>query len=98
MPDPEKFDVQKEMPVAIKDLSEVQKKFLHKIAKELDKKWIAETFQTNIFEWAKEIGISSKDAFAAIYTALLGKNHGPKAGWLILSLDKDFVKKRFSQL
>jgi lysyl-tRNA synthetase class I len=30
--------------------------------------------------------------------ALLGKNHGPKAGWLILSLEKTFVKERFSSL
>ncbi len=54
-----------------------------------------EDFQINLFEWAKEINLPSKDAFSAIYLPLLSKSYGPKAGWFILSLDKEFVKKRF---
>ena len=51
--------------------------------------------QTRIYEIGKELGLKGSETFAAIYVALLGKNHGPKAAWLILSLDKAFVKKRF---
>ncbi len=97
-PDSEKFSVQKDLPEAAKNLSEKQKEFLQKVSKELVKNWDAEAFQTKIYDIAKELGIPSKEAFAAIYLSLIGKDHGPKAGWLILSLDKEFVKKRFSQV
>ena len=30
-------------------------------------------------------------AFAAIYLAFLGRPNGPRAGWLLASLDRDFV-------
>lgn len=97
-PESEKFEVKEILPENIKKLSDKQKKYLHKISLELNKVWIAEEFQINLFEWAKELGLSSKEAFSAIYTSLLDKNYGPKAGWIILSLDKEFVKKRFSEV
>jgi lysyl-tRNA synthetase class 1 len=96
-PDSAKFLVQKEIPDAVKDLSENQKELLQKIVSELDKKWDAEEFQTQIYEFGKALGLNGKETFAAIYTALIGKNHGPKAAWLILSLDREFVKKRFAE-
>lgn len=97
-PESEKFLVQQQLPNNAKDLSDKQKKYLQKIASELDKKWSAEDFQTNLYNWAKEMELSPKDAFAAIYISLLDKDHGPKAAWLILSLDRQFVKKRFGEL
>ncbi len=96
-PESEKFAVQKELPEAVKSLSKTQKELLSKIAKELDKKWTGDDFQTRIYDIGKELGLSGKETFAAIYLSLLGKDHGPKAAWLILSLDKDFVKKRFEE-
>ena len=57
-----------------------------------------EDFQNTIYKVGKEFGLSSADTFKAIYLALLGKESGPKAAWLILSLDKAFVKKRFEQV
>lgn len=97
-PDSEKFAVQKDIPDQAKNLSEKQKQFLKKLAAELDRELTAEDFQKNLFEWAKEMGASSKDAFTAIYTSLIGKDHGPKAGWFVLSLNKEFVKKRFEEV
>jgi lysyl-tRNA synthetase class 1 len=94
-PDSEKFVVQEALPDAAKALSAEQKAFLKKLADEIREDSIAEDFQTALYNTAKEINLSSKDAFSAIYAALLGKNHGPKAAWLILSLDKDFVRNRF---
>ena len=96
--DSEKFLVQKDMPERAKDLTDDQKKLLQKIASELDKDMDAEDFQTQIYELGKEVGLNGKEAFAAIYKALIGKDHGPKAGWLIKSLDKEFVKKRFEEV
>ena len=37
---------------------------------------------------------TNRDSFAAIYLAFLGRDSGPRAGWLLASLDKDFVVRR----
>jgi lysyl-tRNA synthetase class 1 len=44
------------------------------------------------------MGISPKDAFSAIYLSILGKDSGPQAGWLLASLDKEFVVKRLKEV
>lgn len=97
-PEAEKFLVQKELPDEALNLLDLQKEYLKKIALELDKNWDAEDFQKELYEISKSLNLQSVDAFAAIYTALIGKNHGPKAAWLILSLGKEFVKKRFEKI
>lgn len=91
----EKFLIQKQLPEVTRALSDKQKELLRKIASELDNEWDAEEFQTRIYEVGKELGLGGKETFAAIYLSLIGKNHGPKAAWLILSLDKEFIKRRF---
>lgn len=95
-PESERFLVQKDVPKEIEQLSEKQKEYLQKLAKE-DFSLDAEEIQTRIYEIAKEVGLSSKEAFAAIYISFLGKDHGPKAAWLLKSLDHKFVKERLSQ-
>lgn len=94
-PESERFSTQQSLPKNVKNLSDKQKEYLHKVSLKLNKSWKPEDFQVNLFEWAKELELPSKDAFSAIYISLLNKNYGPKAGWLILSLDKEFIKKRF---
>lgn len=96
-PESEKFSVQKELPVAVNNLSPEQKTYLGKLPELLDKVTSADELQTTLYNAAKDMDLSAKDAFAAIYTTLLGKNHGPKAAWLVLSLDKQFVKNRFNE-
>ncbi|MFH1186761.1 MAG: lysine--tRNA ligase [Candidatus Levyibacteriota bacterium] len=93
-----RFTICKQLPESAKKLSTKQKEFLKKIILELNKDWDPEEFQKMLYEWGKELEISSKEAFSAIYTVLLDKNHGPKASWLILSLKREFVVKRFKLL
>lgn len=95
-PESEKFLVQAHLPEQAKSLSDKQKNYLHKIADELKKDWEPEDFQKEMYEWGKDLGLSSKETFSAIYTALLGKDYGPRAAWLILSLDRNFIINRFS--
>lgn len=97
-PESEKFTVQKDIPEGVEKLSDKQKQLLKKIADELDKNWNPEELQTKIYEWGKELGLRSQETFSAIYIVLLNKDHGPKAAWLILSLDRGFVKKRLSEI
>lgn len=97
-PDSAKYELKEDIPQKAKSLSDKQKAFLKKLASEIDKDWNADEFQQQIYNWAKELGLSSQEAFAAIYVSLLDKTYGPKAGWFILSLDKDFVKRRFGEV
>ena len=97
-PEDEKFTVQDKLPKDAEKLSKEQKEVLLKISKELNKKWEGEAFQTKIYEIGKEVELNGAKTFEAIYLSLLGKDHGPKAAWLILSLDKEFVKKRFQEV
>ncbi len=96
-PDTDKFSVQKSLPKEAEDLTTEQKQLLSGIAKELDKKWTGDDLQTRIYDLGKELGLNGKQTFAAIYLSLIGKDHGPKAAWLILSLDKKFVEERFNE-
>ncbi|MHC1631952.1 MAG: lysine--tRNA ligase [Methanotrichaceae archaeon] len=88
-----KFQLQEEVPPAVNNLSPEARKALHLLADRIENK-SAEEIHSEVYAVAEETGISSKKLFQAIYTAFLGQKQGPKAGWFLSSLDRDFVKKR----
>ena len=94
-PEEQKFTVQKELPEEAKGLSDKQKELLKKTADFVSDIKDPTELQTKIYDLGKELEITSKETFEAFYKVLIGKNHGPKLAWLILSLDSSFVKKRF---
>lgn len=96
-PESEKFLVQNDVPAEVQNLTKEQKQCLLKVSDLISQNLNAEDLQTKIYELSKEMNIPSKEAFRAIYIALLGKDHGPKAAWLILSLDPQFVRQRFER-
>lgn len=55
-----------------------------------------DTWQDCIFRAAQARGVSSGDAFAAVYAAFLGRANGPRAGWLLASLDPAWVGERLA--
>jgi len=63
-----------------------------------------EEMQNQLYECAKKAGLvnaegkPAREAFAAIYLAFIGKPNGPKAGWLLTSLDPDFVRRRLDEM
>ena len=96
-PDNFRFTVSKTVPNV--KLSKEQRQLLSQIANELNKKdFDAEALHNYIYESGKEIGLKPKETFEAIYLAILGKSSGPKAGWFLVLLDKDFVIKRFKDM
>lgn len=97
-PESEKFSIIDEISIESKNFSEKQKAYLHGIAEKLEKEWGPEDLQKELYSMSKEMEIPSKEAFSAIYTALIGKDHGPKAGWLILSVDKKMLRDRFAKI
>jgi lysyl-tRNA synthetase class I len=55
----------------------------------------ASEWHDKIYELATAANIETKEIFKAIYMALLKKPSGPRAGWLLASLDSEFLKERF---
>lgn len=75
-------------------LTEKQKEYLNNIIPLLDIYNNVEELNLALYNKAKETNLDSKEAFKAIYLSLLGKSHGPKAAWLLLSSSKNEVVKR----
>ncbi len=96
-PESEKFLVQQVIPSEASNLSDQQKEYLKKISELVEERDV-EKFQTSIYQTARDMNLAPKEAFAAIYIALIGKDHGPRAAWLISSLDPQFVKQRFTSV
>jgi lysyl-tRNA synthetase class 1 len=96
-PEHVKFEVQTELPVeAIKQLSESQQKALWLFAQALqgEVNLSAEEWHNTFYEVAAQVDAEVKEIFKAVYIALLGKPSGPRAGWLLASLDADLLRKR----
>lgn len=87
------FQITSKLPVAVKNLSQKQRDYLKNLVDLLAKDWQPEKLQFELYELAKKMKLPVKDAFAAIYLALLGKKHGPKAAWLILSQKSKIIKR-----
>ncbi len=96
-PEADKLTIVATLPEAVYQLSDAQKKYLAKVAGEITDAMDPDELQTQLYQWAKDFNLSSKDAFAAVYAALLNKTYGPKAAWLILDNTPAFIKERFMQ-
>lgn len=85
-------------------LTDEQRRYLLAIRSLIGRVQDAEEMQNQLYECAKKVGLVgangkvSQDAFAAIYLAFLGRPNGPKAGWLLTSLQPEFVGKRLDAM
>jgi len=88
-----------EMPAEAKNLSEQQQAFLLELRNLLQEKadLSAVDLQQAIFDLAKS-SLGPRQAFESIYLLLLGKKAGPRAGWLLRSVDAALLEKRFEEL
>ncbi|MEW6638053.1 MAG: lysine--tRNA ligase, partial [Actinomycetota bacterium] len=77
-------------------LDEEQRSYLREIAGRLGPGMEAEELQDLLYSTAIERGVKPKRAFAALYTVLLGKKSGPKAGPFIARMPHDLVRDRLS--
>jgi len=67
------------------ELTDNQKVYMREVATMLEVDGLEpESFQQELYQKTKSMGIAPKDAFNAIYQVMLGKTHGPKAAWLLL--------------
>ncbi len=97
-PEEVKFTLQTELPAV--ELTNNQRQFLGDLADKIDAQTDAadgQWFHNLVHEQREAHQLEPAPAFAAIYRVLLGKDHGPKAGWFLSILDKAWLAKRFRQ-
>jgi lysyl-tRNA synthetase, class I len=84
------------LPAEASGLTPEQRDFLAALATaaEADAPASGEAWQSAIFAAAAAQGLEARAAFNALYLAFLGRANGPRAGWLLASLDHEFVTGR----
>lgn len=99
-PENYKFTIQEKLPSTAKDLTAEQKEFLSKVSDIIKEKdaWTGEELHPKIHEIRKAANIDPRSAFSAIYLVFIGKDSGPQAGWLLASLERDFVLERLNKV
>jgi len=84
------------VPAEVGGLDETQKAYFAALASaaEGSRPGSGEAWQALIFRVATDTGLASGRAFGALYAAFLGRSNGPRAGWMLASLDLGFVIER----
>ena len=93
-----KFSVQRSLPAAAGHLTDGQRVFLGRLAEALHPGVSGEEIHALVYEVAKKVGLErTTAAFEAIYIAFLGQPKGPRAGWFLAFLERDFVLSRLRE-
>ncbi len=94
-PETYRLGVSEEVPPEAASLDEKQREYLGVIAGKIEEGMDGDTVQDLLYGTAVGMSLKPKAAFGAVYTVLLGKKSGPKAGPFVASLDTGFVRERF---
>ena len=100
-PERYKYDLQEDsVPKPALSLSGEQKQVLSKVLEyiKLQKNLDGQELHSKIHEIRKESGIEPKELFSAIYLSFLGKENGPKVGWFLSVLNREFLQKRLEEV
>jgi lysyl-tRNA synthetase class 1 len=81
---------------AAAELDAEQREYLVAVAGALSPEMSGDAVQDLLYSTAVERGLKPKRAFAAVYTVLLGKKSGPRAGPFVAGLPAGLVRERFS--
>ncbi|MBX4201754.1 lysine--tRNA ligase [Candidatus Saccharibacteria bacterium] len=95
-PDDVKFDLLDKPP---KLISEPEREYLLALAKKIqaappdaDGEW----FHKAIYELKDTTGLAPKTLFSTLYKVIIGKDSGPRAGWFLSILPRDWLIKRLN--
>jgi lysyl-tRNA synthetase class 1 len=96
-PEDVKFELRKD--VNADDFTETEREFLTRLGTKVadapadaDGMW----FHTAIYEFKEELGLSPKEMFTTLYRALIGKTSGPRAGWFLSILPREWLVERLA--
>ena len=96
-PEKYRFANKRHFQKVLQQLLGVQKKALGAIAAILEKHPTAVELHEGMHALKDTLEISPKDLFSAVYTIFLNKKEGPKAGWFLHTLDREFALKRLKE-
>ncbi|MBM4408179.1 MAG: lysine--tRNA ligase [Chloroflexi bacterium] len=98
-PESARYAVMDDLPAEAARLGEDQRLFLGALALRVDEgtPHAGAEWQAAIFAVATSAGLPAGRAFGALYLAFLGRTNGPRAGWLLASLDPGFVARRLRE-
>ena len=94
-PDNVKFDLRKEIKAS--EFSDAEKGFLQTLAQKIEqapKDADGDWFHKAIYDLKDAVGMEPKAMFKTLYKALIGKTSGPRAGWFLSILPRDWLMKR----
>jgi lysyl-tRNA synthetase class 1 len=80
---------------AAQSMDDDQREYLAAVAQKLSPEISGDEVQDLLYSTAVERGLKPKRAFAAVYTVLLGRKSGPKAGPFVAGLPLEMVRERF---
>lgn len=89
-----KFDLRQDVA---SDLNDVQKQFVNGLAAKIEQApedADGEWFHQAIYEFKESLGMQPKELFVTLYNVLIGKDAGPRAGWFLSLLPRDWLVKR----
>ena len=99
-PEGARYNVQPSLPAEVTRLGDEQRVFLGALALRIEEGGAPGSgaeWQAAIFEVATSGGLAAGRAFGALYIAFLGRPNGPRAGWLLASLEPAFVEERLRE-
>ena len=103
-PERARMAVRESLPDEAANLDAGQRAFLRALAGAIDETAAGpggpsggDAWQAAIFATAAGLGLPPGRAFAGLYLAFLGRQNGPRAGWLLAGLDQSFVAERLRQ-
>jgi lysyl-tRNA synthetase class 1 len=95
----QRIEIQSRLPAAARALSAAERGALRMAAQELAScTWTTDAIQAALFDAARRTPIDYDAAFRALYSALLGRDSGPKAGNLLAFLERPFVLARLREI
>ena len=85
-------------PEALAMLEEDQRGYLASLSAALEEvPWEGQAIHDAVHGLGKELGLKARDAFGAVYIALLGRRRGPRLGYFLASMDRDWVLDRLAK-
>jgi lysyl-tRNA synthetase class 1 len=90
-----KFEIQKTLPPETRNFNDLQRHALKVLVERLPGFGDGQTIHEGIYAIAHELEMNPKKLFQTIYQSILGTKSGPRLGYFLVSLDRDFLVERF---
>lgn len=90
-----KFSVRQTLPAEVRNFNEQQRRAMQLLAERMPGLEDGQAIHDGIYNLAKELDLNPKKLFQTIYLAILGTKSGPRLGYFLVSMDRDFVIERF---